>query len=189
MCGCISSLAVNTEPDPNPYLAPRTTDSMPIRDLGTDAERLRQDHINHEMSIRTLGGLFLLGTAVSMLMVVGFLFGATIGPLDALVYGVMGAVGLVLGLGLRRLDRRFRIPSAVYCGFGLLWVPIGTLVNAYFIYLLLSAKGRMVFSERYQQVIEQTPHVRRRTSPLIWAVFVALVLLLVVVVISAVLSL
>ena len=179
---------MNSEQHQNPYVAP-TTDPSPIPDLASDAERIRRDHITHEMSIRTIGILFLISTAVSLLMIFGFLFGQIITTLDAVVYGVTGIAGLVLGIGLRRLDARVRIPSAVFCGFGLLWVPIGTVVNAYFIYLLLCAKGRTVFSENYKHVIEQTPHVRHRTSVFIWVVFLVLVLVLVALVANAVLRL
>jgi hypothetical protein len=179
---------VNTEPDPNPYVAP-ATDPSPIGEVATDAERVRCEHITHELSIRTIGALFLLGATLSVLVIVGFLFGSTIAPLDALLYAVMGVAGLVLGLGLRRLDPRVRIPSAVFCGFGLMWGPIGTVINAYFIYLLLCAKGRTVFTEGYQLVIEQTPHVRHRTSVFLWVVFFILVLVLLGVVISATLGL
>lgn len=186
--GPIASLVVNTEPDSNPYLAP-ATDPAPIGDAGTDAERIRRSHIAHELSIRTVGALFLLGTAVSVLMIFGYLFGLVIAPLDAILYGLTGIAGLVLGLGLRRLDPRVRVPSAVFCGFGLLLGPVSALINAYFIYLLLCAKGRMVFSAKYRQVMEQTPHVRYRTSVLIWGVFFALTLILVAVVAAAVLRL
>ncbi len=179
---------MNTEPDPNPYVAP-VTDPTPLPNLATEAERIRRAHIKHEISIRTIGVLFLLGAAISGLMIFGLLVGPAIAPLDAVVYAVTGVAGLVLGLGLRRLDPRVRIPSAVFCGFGLLWVPLGTLINAYFIYLLLCAKGRVVFSESYKHVIEQTPHVRHRTSLYLWIVFFTLVAILVGVVASAVLGL
>ena len=56
---------------------------------------------------------------------------------------------------------------------GLLGFPIGTLINGYILYLFLSKKGRTIFAPAYQDVIAATPHVKYRTSIVIW-IFLAL---------------
>ena len=53
---------------------------------------------------------------------------------------------------------------------GLPMVPVGTLIALYLLYLFLSQKGRTVLSTDYRGVIERTPDIRYRTSPLVWAV-------------------
>jgi hypothetical protein len=47
---------------------------------------------------------------------------------------------------------------------GLLAIPLGSLVSVYILWVLLSKKGRMVFSPEYARIIAATPHLRYRTS-------------------------
>jgi len=51
---------------------------------------------------------------------------------------------------------------------------------------MLSAKGRMVFSPAYQQIIAFTPDVRPRMSAISW-ILLCLVLLLVIAILAALL--
>jgi hypothetical protein len=53
-------------------------------------------------------------------------------------------------------------------GVGLLGFPVGTLINGYILFLLFGRKGKTVFSEEYQVVIEQTPHIKYRTPLVVW---------------------
>jgi ABC-type multidrug transport system permease subunit len=62
----------------------------------------------------------------------------------------------------------------------MLGFPIGTLINAYILYLFLSKKGRTVFSPGYQEVIAATPDVKYKTSIVVW-IFIALVLAFIVI--------
>ena len=75
-----------------------------------------------------------------------------------------------------------RIIGAVLSGIGLLGFPIGTILNGYFLYLLLGEKGSTVFSERYKRVIADTPHVKY----IPWASIVLLVILGLLIVVLAV---
>jgi hypothetical protein len=52
--------------------------------------------------------------------------------------------------------------------FGLLGFPIGTLISAYFLYLLSSQKGVYIFSPEYARVIAATPHIKYKTSIIGW---------------------
>jgi len=80
---------------------------------------------------------------------------------------------------VRGLTHWGRVVGCVVSGLGLLAFPIGTVINAYILYLFLSKKGRTVFSPQYKDVIAATPHVKYRTSIIVW-IFLALVLGLIV---------
>lgn len=104
----------------NPYAA--TASSAEAVSIAIDdAELTRRKYLSHEASIQSVGLLYMLGAAFSMLTVLG-----------------------------------------------LLGIPIGTLISLSILYLLLSEKGRMVFSPEYKAVIAATPHVRYRTSLVNW---------------------
>lgn len=83
-------------------------------------------------------------------------------------------------MGLRGLQSSARVVAIIFSVIGLLGIPIGTLINGYFLYLLLGQKGTYVFSEEYARVRAATPHIKYKTS--IWVlVVVALLVLLVVI--------
>ena len=53
-------------------------------------------------------------------------------------------------------------------GTGLIGFPVGTLINAYILYVVFCEQGRMVFSDDYHEIIRRTPHIRCRGSILVW---------------------
>ena len=85
-----------------------------------------------------------------------------------------------VGKGLRALNPNVKIPVGILSGIGLLGFPIGTIINGYILYLVLSEKGKMVFSPGYQDIIQQTPHIKYKTSILV-SIVVALFIAIVVV--------
>src|SRR4030095_8127226 len=95
---------------------------------------------------------------------------------------------LWVGTGLRRLRRWARIPTGILSGIGLLGFPIGTIINGYILYLIFSQKGKVVFSDEYRAVIEQTPHIKYRTSIVVWIVLGLLLLLIAAGIIAAVIG-
>ncbi len=97
---------------------------------------------------------------------------------------LLGVAQMAVGSGFRRLALWSKIPGAILAAIGMLLFPIGTLINGYVLYLLLSAKGSMVFSPEYKEVIFQTPHMKYKTSIVVW-VFVGLLALLFVIAIVA----
>ncbi|HAV64940.1 MAG TPA: hypothetical protein DCY13_21535 [Verrucomicrobiales bacterium] len=158
---------------------------------GSEAEQIRQDHINHEASVKAVGILYLIGGTFGLIGSLGLfvMLSSTTtgdGPAESVVFtGGVAAVLLVFcgvqfaaGLGLRRLRNWARIVAAILSALGLLSFPVGTLINGYILYLLLSKKGQMVFSEEYRQIIAQTPHIRYRTSTIVWIVLGILVALI-----------
>jgi hypothetical protein len=54
------------------------------------------------------------------------------------------------------------------------------LISVYVIYLLLSQKAAVVFSPEYKAIISRTPHVRYKTSIVVWillGIFILFILL------------
>lgn len=145
-------------------------------------EATRREHIQHEASIRSIGTLYYLGAASYLLIgIAGAFIEATDESPEPVFVALFLALAVVLGVlgrGLRRLKRGARIGAGILSAFGLLGVPIGTLINGYFLYLLFSEKGNTIFSPEYQAVIDATPHVKYRPSALASALVLLLVLLL-----------
>ena len=144
-----------------------------------DSERIRQEHIKHEASIKSVGFLYFLGAAF---LILGGVLSLAGGAATSLVVGLLflciGGVQFWVGLGLRKLRSWARIPTAILSGIGLLGFPLGTLINGYILYLVLSAKGRMIFSPEYQAVIAATPHIKYRTSIVVWILLILLLVLI-----------
>jgi uncharacterized membrane protein len=83
-----------------------------------------------------------------------------------------------MGSALRALSSKVRHVAGVFAGLGLLGFPVGTLINGYILYLLYSKKGKMVFSEEYQAIRLATPHVKYKTSVVVWVLLIIILLLL-----------
>jgi hypothetical protein len=163
----------------NPYAAP----AAPVDDVpaSPQAEAIRRAHINHEASIKAVGFLYYLGGVLLTLGGVVSLVGASSEPSGAVVALLLVALGvgqLFAGWGVRALRPWGRIVGCVLSAIGLIGFPIGTLINAYILYLLLSKRGRMVFSPEYQDIIAATPHIKYRISIIVW-IFLALLVALI----------
>jgi hypothetical protein len=160
----------------NPYAAPAArVEDVPAN---AEAEATRKAHISHEASIKAVGILYYLGGAGVTLVAIAGLFAATAAADLGLAVGLL-AIGVgqfFAGYGVRALRRWGRIVGCVISALGLLALGIGTIINAYILYLFLSKKGRTIFSPEYQEVIALTPHVKYRTSILVW-IFLGLVVI------------
>lgn len=160
----------------------------------TEYERIRKEHIKHEASVKSVGLLYFLG-AVVLVLVGGVDLFAPLGAANraelmmttvGIMFIALAGVQIWAGIGLRQLKPWARIPAGILSGLGLLAVPLGTLINGYILYLLFCKKGSMVFSEPYQRVIAETPHIKYRTSILVW-IFLGLLVLLIAIAMFAVL--
>jgi DNA-directed RNA polymerase subunit RPC12/RpoP len=162
-----------------PRLVQKLKEGVP---LSSEAEAIRQAHIKHEASVKSVGVLYYLGAAVVLFTAVfGLIEGARNAPgsLPVMVLLlVLGILQLWVGTGLRRLKSWARIPASILSGIGLLGFPVGTLINGYILYLLLCEKGKTVFSDEYKEVIAATPHIKYKTSILVWIVLLLLLALL-----------
>jgi len=160
----------------------------------TAVEEMRKEHLKHEASIKSIGVLYYLGGAALLLVAIGTLFsiGRSRDGAETLAHIFIAVLCLLLGAGqlwvaagLRRLKKWARIPTGILSGLGLLGFPLGTLINGYILYLIFSQKGKTVFSEEYQAVIEQTPHIKYRTSIVVWVLLGFVLLLIAIGIIAA----
>lgn len=186
-------------PTYNPYAPP----SANLGGSGTpvdQAEAIRNEHLSHEASLRSVGclyfwsGIFSLAFAAIAAVVLPFMLMAGDGQDDAaasagvlavlaVLYGGIGALSIWIGRGLRNLDPKIRLALTILLVFGLLGFPIGTILSLYFLYLLYSEKGKRILTEQYQAVVAQTPHIKYRTPLWVWLVLGLMVLVLVVAVV------
>jgi hypothetical protein len=188
-----------SEVQENPY-APGVVQKKHVH---SEVEAIRHKHLSHEASIKSVGFLYLLGGAIGLLIGTSYVipgisimsspqrmgqmsmqsYGAVFMIVGVIVF-LLGVAQMAVGSGFRRLALWSKIPGAILAAIGMLLFPIGTLINGYVLYLLLSAKGSMVFSPEYKEVIFQTPHMKYKTSIVVW-VFVGLLALLFVIAIVA----
>jgi len=144
----------------------------------SSAEQIRNDHLKHEASIKSVGVLYFLAAAFLILAgVLGLTANQGAGVGLGLFCLAIGAAQIWVGIGLRGLKPWARIPTGILSGVGLLGFPLGTIINGYILYLIFSQKGKTVFSDDYQRVIEQTPHIKYKTSIVVW-IFLGLLLVL-----------
>jgi hypothetical protein len=175
----------------NPYQAPMVAD---VAAPETEAEVIRRAHLSHEASVKGVGTLYVIGGLFGMLALAGLAIPAVEGSgamgmqemIVFLVVGILGVVQFIGGLGLRKLTNTGRVIGAIVAAIGLIGFPLGTIISGYILYLLLGAKGKMVFSPEYRDIIARTPHIRYRTSKWVWFILLLFVVLIVAGVVAAV---
>jgi len=173
--------------DENPYQAPVAQDLPPPAIPISNAEEVRRDHIGHEASLKSLGFLYYLGGIVILCSLVGVFSALSagsggLGAAETAYIALPIAMALVqffAGWGLRRLAPWSRIVAGILSVFGLVYWPVGTIISAYSLYLIFSAKGRMIFSPQYREIVAQTPHVKYKSG-----LFKLLLVVLLIVVIA-----
>lgn len=158
----------------------------------SQAELIRKSHLSHEANIQSfgclytlggilgiLGGIFYIGLGIFILAggsPAGAGAGAAQEPLVAgitttlvgIVFLAIASAQLFAGRSMQTLNPSGKILAVVVSAIGLLGFPCGTIISGYLLYLLLSAKGEMVFSSAYKEVMQATPHIRYRTSIIVW---------------------
>lgn len=171
----------------NPYAPPKAQveDVVPF---SGEAEDIRQEHIQREASIRSVGMLYYIG---AVFLILGGLAGlggsnpalsrlagsarASMAVLS-LFFLVFGVGTIFVGRGLRNFQPWARIASIVLTILGLFNFPVGTLINIYILYLLFSEKGRRIFQSDYPDIVAATPDIKARTSIVVWVLLGILVL-------------
>jgi tellurite resistance protein TehA-like permease len=182
---------MSLDSQPNPYApTPVVQHKGPVDEIIA----IREKHLSHEASIKSMAVLFLLGGILSLLVGIFYVAAGSTALLDNnvardteltiffLVFGCLltpfAVFQLAVAIGLRKLASWTKVPAAILATIGLIAVPIGTVINGYFLYLLLCEKGRTVFTPEYKRVIEATPHIRYKTSIVVW-IFVGLLIALI----------
>ncbi|MCF7785717.1 MAG: hypothetical protein K9N47_06320 [Prosthecobacter sp.] len=167
----------------NPYAAPQAQ----VLQTTSQDELVRKEHINTEATIKSVGILYYLGSFGLVLYGVGSIGMSISARSDASWVGILiGVVLLAFGIGqgivaygLRRLQNWARIPTIILSSIGLLGFPIGTLINIYILVKVSGQQGKFIMTPEYQRIIAATPHVKRKTSVVVWVILIALIILLI----------
>lgn len=151
-----------------------------VSSVNPQAEQVRREHIGHEASIKSVGELQMLGGIlmglISLFGLYGFVTSNSSRAIGVAVVGLVAAGGMSVlflwnGFGLRRLQPSARRVGAILSVvFMIVGFPIGTIINGYILWLLVSRKGKIVFSAEYQRIIADTPHVKFRTPVYAWVI-------------------
>jgi hypothetical protein len=162
-----------------------------VSPVNSQAEQVRREHIGHEASIKSVGELQMLGGIlmglISLFGLYGFVTSNSSRAISVAVVGLVATGGMSVlflwnGFGLWRLRPSARWAGVILCVvFMIVGFPIGTIINGYILWLLVSRKGKVVFSDEYQRIIAETPHVKFRTPVYAWvilALFIAGLVLL-----------
>ena len=174
----------------NPYEAPAVVDVE--APAATDPEAVRLKHLGHETSLKSLGLIcyiigFLGCFSVAMTYFVAWYSGSELPRIaydlpQVAVWILPIPFQFVVGYGLRRLLPWVRMPAGLLFAISLVRLPIGPLIGVWGLYLVLSAKGRIVLSPAYREIVAATQHLRYRRSStarvLLWAGFIVLALLI-----------
>lgn len=177
----------------NVYSPPKAEVSDHVGGDRAAAIAMREEYLGHEASLRGmallfyLSGIFILFMGIAVVLPV-FVEGGDSLPIGigiALLFVLLGVGSIYVGYGIRQLRKGVVVPACILSAIGMLNIPVGTLLNGYMLYLLLSAKGKVVFSERYAEVRGLTPEIRPRTSIVVWVVLGLLVLVILGAVIGA----
>lgn len=168
----------------NPYSPPLDTNiAAPQED---SAESIRNAHIKTEASVKSVGTLMLLSSILIMVSSTPVIMALIDGNLDLSMSIVwlqifvlipIAIFQIFLGMGVRKLQKWSRVPTLCLAGLSLINLPIGTLFGAYILYLLFSQKGKMVFSDEYQAIIQETPHIKYKTSIILKIALVVVIVL------------
>jgi hypothetical protein len=160
----------------------------------SQAELIRKSHLSHEANIQSFGCLYTLGGIMGILIGIfyigigifvmaggenlpGSARSAGVNPMVAgiitaligLVVLAIGVAQLFAGRSMQTLNPSGKILAIVVAAIGAILLPVcGTVISGYLLYLLVSAKGEMVFSSAYKEVMQATPHIRYRTSIIVW---------------------
>jgi len=151
----------------NPYESP--VDAQLI-ETGNDAIRMK--YFKHERAVKSISVLYYAGAIVLFVMAAFMLFMDERVEVRAAFFGIgvlVGACYFALGQGLRNLRPWARPITSLLTLPGVFGFPLGTLIALYILYLLLSPKGKFVFSGEYAQIRAATPHLDKmeRTSPIV----------------------
>ncbi|MFD0892284.1 hypothetical protein KBB96_12715 [Luteolibacter ambystomatis] len=155
--------------EPNPYLPPTAAPAPADAGLSSD-EQLRRQCIKRESTLKSLGGLQIIG---GVFLIVGILSALSRGPGQGPDNPVMAGTAVILplallslvnGVGLYKLMPWARIVGTVLSCLGLLGFPIGTLINALILGAYWSKPSDLIFSADYKRIVAATPHVKMKTS-------------------------
>jgi len=155
-------------------------------------EDIRRKYLNHEACVKSIGTLYVIGSLLLLIAgTVGFIADTKSTPearLAAAAFLIsLSLFQLWVAGGLKKLASWTKIPVGVLSGIGLLAFPLGTVINAYILYLVFSQKGQIVLSQEYKRIIALTPHIKYRTSIAVWILLGILVAIIMILLLGAML--
>jgi hypothetical protein len=109
----------------NPYAPPKANVDDVAR-ANSEAEEVREEHIKHEASIRSIGILYYLSGGLLFIAGVALLAGSSvtalgkIGPVISVAYAAFGALFIIVGRGVRKFQPWARITAIALAFLGLL---------------------------------------------------------------------
>jgi len=168
----------------NPYAAPQ---SQVLYTTASDDEAIRTQHLSTEATIKSVGTLYYLGAFILTLLGLFWIGTGIMRGEDAVAASLLlGGITLVFGIaegvlahGLRTLKSWARIPTIILSSIGLLGFPLGTLISIYILVKVGGKQGKFILSPEYQRIIAATPHVKYKTSKVIWVILIVLVIVLI----------
>ena len=148
----------------NPYAAPKEN-PIDSRDA-SQYETLRTEHLRYEAIIKTIGLIYLLAGAGIIGTTVYFYFDSSwfVSSLALSTSIILGISLILVGHGIGRLKKWARAVAVNISIFGLLLLPVGTILGIAALYFFFSKEGQQIFSRFYQDAICATPHLSYRIS-------------------------
>lgn len=174
----------------NPYAAPQSQ----VLQATSHDERIREEHIKTEATIKSIGLLFYLAAFVLVAVCVSLLAGSAHGMTGGTLLGGGICVLLTFGVGataygLRRLRGWARIPaiviSTIVLIIGLINLSLGVIIHIYILAKLMGKEARFIMTPEYQRIIAATPHVKYKTSILVKVLLALLLILLIGIIVAA----
>ena len=192
-------------PDSNNLYAPPKAQVEDVVPSTSEAHEIRLEHIKTEAAIRSIGTLYYLGAIVLCMAAIATMAGrftpsgSASGGVGIVIIGAIclgfGALSFFVARGIRQFQPWARVTSIIFASLGVLsafgaaatrtGAPVGIVINAYILYLLLSRKGRRIFESDYPQIVAATPDVKSKTSIVVWIAVIVLVLVVVGVIVAA----
>ena len=129
------------------------------------AEKIREEHIEQEETLRTWAIVWIFWGALFLVMGVGTVImsistGAYFLLIISAIEFLIGGFLIATGIGVRKLTGWGRILGTLVLIPGLSGVPIGTLISASLLYYMWNKKGQMIFSDKYRKTVKLTPHIK-----------------------------
>jgi len=168
----------------NPYAAPQSQ----VLQATSQDELMRQEHINTEAAIKSVGTLYYL--AMLVLIAIGVSLFASITPGKSSSALIPGGLLLLLSIGvgfvahgLRRLRSWARIPTVILSSLaliiGLINLSGGIVIHIYILVKMMGKQAQFVMTPEYQRIIAATPHVKRKTSVVAWVLLILFIIILI----------
>jgi len=137
-----------------------------------------------------LPGAVMIALGVMILAFAGLYAAMGIGLRRLTVWGrwlTVGVLGLAVGLRLL-IILNTAVTNPELLAAEIVAAAIGLLIPGYFLYLLLAQKANMIFSPEYRQIRAATPHIKPKSSIIVWIVLAILALFILFAILAAIVS-